>query len=225
MFKQPVIYHDPADYFIIDFRGFDIQSERSDIVVVVEAYKLYLNKTILSFASPVFHKMFQSEFKEKNQDTISLPGKKCEDFIAFLLCIYPNTMDDVRADNVEMVLPLADEYQVLQLKKKCETFLMEKELGQSYKRLVHSIVLAEKYNLEKLLEEATDIASRKMLSELKKEAEFATISTSTQNKLMLKRIDAIEMAGCRMKQRLKIDSSDYRNGSYFEFLKVFDGSK
>ncbi|XP_041365620.1 BTB and MATH domain-containing protein 36-like [Gigantopelta aegis] len=198
---------------ITDLRGFDVPSGKTDVVFIIEGRKLYLNKGILSFASPVFDKMFHGDFKEKSQEEISLPGKKCKDFIEFLLCIYPNTMEEISGDTAEVVLPLADEYQVQQLKNKCETFLIKQGLDDSWpmhiyiirsgERLVHSIVLAEKYGLDDMLEKAFALAADRKFSDLKNEAEFVTVSEKTKTELMLKRIDLLETSGLEISTQTK----------------------
>ena len=193
---------------VIDFRGFDNPSEKTDVVFVIEDHKLHLNKVILSFASPIFDKMLYGDFKEKSQTEINLPGKKCEDFIAFLLCIYPNTMEEVRSDNVEIILPLAVEYQVQQLINKCEPLLIKMGLDdrwisvgvgrRSGKRLVHSIVLAERYSLSTMFEQAVALAVNRRFSDLKNEPEFAAMSEKTKTEILLKRMHLLETSGLQV---------------------------
>ena len=48
----------------------------SDVVLVVEDQKFHVHRSFLAVWSPVFEKMFTSEFKEKNNDELPLPGKK-----------------------------------------------------------------------------------------------------------------------------------------------------
>ena len=48
----------------------------SDVVLVVEDQKFHVHRSFLAVWSPVFEKMFTTEFKEKNNDEIPLPGKK-----------------------------------------------------------------------------------------------------------------------------------------------------
>ena len=63
--------------------------EDSDLVLVVENQNLHVHSIILKMASPVFKAMLSGEFKEKNQQEISLPGKKADQFVDFLRQIYP----------------------------------------------------------------------------------------------------------------------------------------
>ncbi|KAJ8311377.1 hypothetical protein KUTeg_010732 [Tegillarca granosa] len=67
----------------------------TDLALVVEGKKLFVNKFVLAVASPVFKKMFTSKFKEKDTSEVELPGKKYKDVLEFLMCIYPNIMKSV----------------------------------------------------------------------------------------------------------------------------------
>ena len=62
----------------------------SDVILVVEDEKLHVHRSILALWSPVFEKMFSSEFKEKNKDEILLPGKKASEVKTLLLMMYPS---------------------------------------------------------------------------------------------------------------------------------------
>ena len=60
----------------------------SDAFFVVERTKFHVHRALLSLMSPVFKAMFSSDFREKVQREISLPGKKAEVFLSFLLIVY-----------------------------------------------------------------------------------------------------------------------------------------
>ena len=55
---------------------FSVPWKCSDVVLVVERQKFHVHRYTLAMWSPVFEKMFTSEFKEKNSCEIPLPGKK-----------------------------------------------------------------------------------------------------------------------------------------------------
>ncbi|XP_041365812.1 uncharacterized protein LOC121380868 [Gigantopelta aegis] len=195
----------------LDLRGFGVPT---DVVIIVEGHRLYLNKGILSSVSPVFDKMFHADFKEKSQDEISLPGKKCEDFISFLSCIYPSMMERVNKDNLERILPLADEYQVEQLMKRCDEFCVTWLTGtyfgggffnslnrfskskhySNHSHVVHMLVLSEKYNLKGTWQTAFALATKMIFSKLQMEKEFGEISSQTIMQLMRRRIVTLETA-------------------------------
>ncbi|KAK3100257.1 hypothetical protein FSP39_017029 [Pinctada imbricata] len=61
----------------------------TDVAIIVQTTILYVNKGVLCVASPVFHTMLTSEFKEKN-GVINLPEKKVEDVTLLMKMIYPS---------------------------------------------------------------------------------------------------------------------------------------
>lgn len=59
-----------------------------DVILEVEGIKLYVRKQVLADNSPVFKRMLESDFKEKHQKEIPLPGKRIKDFEEFLWTLY-----------------------------------------------------------------------------------------------------------------------------------------
>lgn len=60
---------------------------------MVEDKKLHVHRAVLALCSPVFEKMFTSEFQEKGKNEISLPGKKGNELIQLLQIIYPSVSE------------------------------------------------------------------------------------------------------------------------------------
>lgn len=54
-----------------------------NVILEVEGKQLYVCKKILAEHSPVFKLMFESDFKERRNVRIPLPGKKYKDFEMF----------------------------------------------------------------------------------------------------------------------------------------------
>lgn len=79
--------------------------------------------------SPVFMKMFSSEFKEKSMTEIPLPEKKASEFEE-LLIIYPAASEKgwktITNENCYFLYKLADEYQMDAIKQRCESFFVDK---------------------------------------------------------------------------------------------------
>ena len=63
----------------------------SDVVLVVEEERLHVHRAVFAIASPVFEKMFTSEFQEKDKKEIPLPGKSSTEVKELLSLIYPLT--------------------------------------------------------------------------------------------------------------------------------------
>ncbi|XP_041356605.1 uncharacterized protein LOC121373880 isoform X2 [Gigantopelta aegis] len=174
---------------------------KSDIVLIVEDKRMYVSKTILSLASPVFEDMFESDLKEIHDTEIPLPGKKYDDFLEFLLCFYPHSMKPVTFDNVDTVLPLADEFQVEYIKRKSEETLLRsvEEMALSDKELVHILLMADKYGLSKARAVAINNVVMCTHETLAKDDGFAVLRATLkvdilleQNSKLLKEINSLQ---------------------------------
>ena len=157
-------------------------SSKSDVVLIVEDKRVYVSKTVLSLASPVFEAMFESDFKEKQNAEIPLPGKKYDDFIKFLLCFYPHSIKLITYNDVDALLPLADEYQVNYIQEKSEEILLyhlEKSILID-KTVVHILLLADKYALTKARAKAVEIAASRSYDKLTTVDEFTAISSQAK---------------------------------------------
>ncbi|XP_041368544.1 ARMADILLO BTB ARABIDOPSIS PROTEIN 1-like [Gigantopelta aegis] len=163
---------------------FSAPSATSDVILLVEDKPIHVNKAILSLASPVFAAMFELNFKEKHAEKIPLPGKKYEDFIEFLLCLYPNTVKDVDRENIDIVLPLADEYQVENIKRRSEAMILLllqiKYESLFAKDVVHFLFLSDKYSFKQALVEATNIATSHCCTDLFEIKEFNSVSSAVK---------------------------------------------
>ena len=129
---------------------FTAKTWKDDVAFVISDKKLYASRVVLALASPVFEAMFGSDFSEKYQGEIELPGKHFEHFHEFLRCLYPNVKKQITINNVFKVLPLADEYQVQIVKKKCEKFLQKYVMGNeiSTPKLLACLAQISIHNLE-----------------------------------------------------------------------------
>lgn len=97
----------------------------SDLVLLVEERKLHVHKAILAISSPVFETMMSSNFKEKNAKEIPLPGKKVEEIEDLLRAIYPYCEHAISRQNCCSLLELSSEYQMDELKKRSEKFVLD----------------------------------------------------------------------------------------------------
>ncbi|XP_041369709.1 BTB and MATH domain-containing protein 38-like [Gigantopelta aegis] len=183
-------------------------NEDSDVILVVEDRELHLSKAILSCASPVFRKMFTGDFREKAESKILLPGKSCEDFVAFIQCLYPNALNDVTYDNIEKILPLAQAYMVNSLKKKCDNFLFgklskfDKSSHDDNTACVYILMLADKFNLVEALKKAIELAIPRPYVQLKEESIFTELSDKTKVEILSKRNDFVENLGLKFSEAL-----------------------
>lgn len=141
---------------------FDFGGSHFDLDLIVEDTKFRVSKNVLSVASPVFDSMFHSDFKESGCSELQLPGKSAEIVHEFLRCIYPDTLSDITPKIALNILPLLEEYQVFQLKPRCESVLMgsiddKTSTVDIFKLLIESCI----YGLKNLRARCVELASRK----------------------------------------------------------------
>ncbi|XP_046365132.2 BTB and MATH domain-containing protein 38-like [Haliotis rufescens] len=141
----------------LDDSMFSTPSALTDVALVVDGKKLHVSKALLCLASPAFLKMFEGDFKDKTE--VPIADKKYADFVEFLLCVHPSTCKPVQRETLDVVLPLADEYEVESLKQRCEQFVLtrfllkdEQQNNPANEELVHFTYLADKYKLKTLLD-------------------------------------------------------------------------
>ena len=70
---------------------FTVERKCDDEVILLfdDGQKLFVSQYFLSIASPVFLKMFASDFKEKQTGSVKLKGKTYDDVLEFLLILHP----------------------------------------------------------------------------------------------------------------------------------------
>ncbi|KAK3586925.1 hypothetical protein CHS0354_008521 [Potamilus streckersoni] len=168
----------------------------TSITFVVEGDRvLHVSKEVLALMSPVFRRMFESDFRERDANTIPLPDKTYDDMVDFLSCLYPNILKPISDENVFSVLGLAEEYQVDLLREKCLTHLLNKCNGDeaSHKELVLLLLTSELYTLPSLYEAAFERVSKvQQCCELNEIPEFFSLSSDTRNKLLYRKSLALE---------------------------------
>lgn len=135
----------------------------SDLVLLVEERKLHVHKALLAISSPVFETMMSSNFKEKNAKEIPLPGKKVEEIEDLLRAIYPYCEHAISRQNCCSLLELSSEYQMDELKKRCEKFVLD-----TYKPITNTTRHQHSSTSKALREEALQfviVSQRHQLSE------------------------------------------------------------
>ena len=151
----------------------------SDVVLVVEDKKLHVHRPVLALCSPVFEKMFTSEFQEKGKNEISLPGKKADELIQLLQIIYPSVSekptDQIKEENCRFLLQLADEYQMDAIVRRCEDYIVT-TLKRTRKGIIEELIFAQTYNLQKLKRTSIELAKDLSLQELKRNKLYGKIN-------------------------------------------------
>ncbi len=71
-----------------NYGDFSAPWNMSDLVLKVENENLHVHRCMLSLWSPVFNRMFTGDFREKDADVITLPGKNVKEIREMLEVIY-----------------------------------------------------------------------------------------------------------------------------------------
>ena len=163
---------------------FSVPWKCSDVVLVVERQKFHVHRYTLAMWSPVFEKMFTSELKEKNSCEIPLPGKKASEIKELLLIIYPTksgkAWKTVTNENCYFLLKLADEYQMEDVRKKCEDVLVNLVSKKPGNTFLADLTLAQTYKLDKLLGTIVNRARQLRLCDFKSHVPLIALQTILQ---------------------------------------------
>ena len=161
----------------------------SDAVLVVEDKKFHVHRGTLSMWSPVFEKMFSSDFKEKSASEIPLPGKVASEIKDLLLVIYP-TSKPIGENNCYFLLSLAREYQMEQLTERCEKYLLLRE--KTPHQAIDFLVLANEFNMEDLCKQCVEIAKHMSITEVRRHDKYVLIAPEDGRQLAERRVELLE---------------------------------
>ncbi|KAK2172283.1 hypothetical protein NP493_975g04077 [Ridgeia piscesae] len=167
------------------YPDFTVVDEMASVTLVIEGHRLYVHREVLAAWSPVFRAMFVQDFKEKSMAEIELPGKKVEDFVQLLHCIYP-PIQEITDSNVFHLLPLTEEYQISEVKKRCEEYLLTRPGSMEL------LITAQTYGLMSVLEKCIEFARKKTLPELQKDAFFKSIHPENVIQILMMRCGDLE---------------------------------
>jgi len=137
----------------IDF--FNESDSHRTLALEVEDRKFWVPRDTLAMFSPVFKAMLYGDFVEANKDVIRLPDKKASDILELLLCLMPTPhLKEIDDKNLELLIGLANEYQIEYMQKRCETVFIKKmadyETGD--KGMLRLLLLASDHKMRKFLE-------------------------------------------------------------------------
>lgn len=157
----------------------------SDLVLVVEEERFHVHRAVLALWSPVFEKMFTSEFQEKSKNEVPLPDKKASEIKEMLLLIYPSlTERALTEENCYFLVKLAHEYQMDAIVSKCEDFMVDKVNVKPKESILADLVFAQTYKLEKLKLASVTQARCLSLDELKQDEMFDQIQEDNLKDIM-----------------------------------------
>lgn len=171
--------------------------EQSDVVLLVEGQHFHVHRVILAMSSPVFSRMFSSDFKEKDGDEIPLPEKKAAEIREMLMAIYPRFCKPVNEASLHTLLPLAQEYQMTVLSQRCEDYLLrsavrEDQIGP----ILETLIVAQNYTLERLIAECVNKTQKLALEEVQGHELYEQVEPLSQRKM-------IELQMTNMEKKLR----------------------
>ena len=165
----------------------------SDVVLVVEEQRFHVHRSTLAFWSPVFERMFTSDFKEKNSEEIPLPGKKASEVKELLQIMYPSLEEKViTRNNCYFLLDLAREYQIASITRKCEDFLVSAVETRRENDVLAVLIVGQNYELQTLINSCVREARRLSLQELKYHSKRGEIKTDYYVKITEGIIERLE---------------------------------
>ena len=94
----------------------------TDALIKVEHQNFPIHRAIMSACSPYFRALFTNELFNTNRREVVIPGVSAAIMSTIVDYAYTRHVD-INADNVEMLLPAADQFHVVGIVKKCCDFL------------------------------------------------------------------------------------------------------
>lgn len=189
-----------ATYICKDFTKPD---DFSDVELVIEGTTLYVHRQYLAEWSPVWRQIFMSnQFNGEKIISMHLPGKRLQQFIELLNCIY-SSQKPISDANVDFLLEMAEEYRMEHIKKKCEDFLISKD------KSLDLLVLAEKYHLKKLHKQCIEFVKMKNVEEIERNPQSKNLAMKTLIQIYKAKINMLKDYANDMKNRESRLGRDY----------------
>ncbi|KAF1753396.1 hypothetical protein GCK72_019953 [Caenorhabditis remanei] len=157
-----------------------VSSFASDVVLVVDGYKMHVNKSFLSIHSDFFRSLFSNNFKEGSMTEISIEEVKYEEFSRLLAVISPNSVLPTD-ESVEGLLKLAEYFLMPAVINVVEQHL----LGASHFSFFQSLFTADKYKMDKLLDKCISLVTTlDHVKRVKAFPEYDNLNHITKSKIL-----------------------------------------
>ncbi|GBM76952.1 TD and POZ domain-containing protein 4 [Araneus ventricosus] len=163
----------------------------SDVSLRTDSESFPAHKCILSARSPVFKAMFGGHMKEKTSKCVEITDVDEDTLRELLSYIYTDSVGELEWRDAADLYRAADKYELLDLKRRCATFLKS---GLSKNSVCTVLVVAEMHHDRELREAAQDFVMRQG-------AEFFTSDTWRKFKKDHSNIyvEILEQIVCNMK--------------------------
>ncbi|GBL97574.1 Speckle-type POZ protein [Araneus ventricosus] len=100
------------------------------------------HKVVLSARSPVFKSMFETDMREKTNNSVEIEDLDATTVRQMLLFLYSDTLDNLDYESARSLYFAADKYQIVSLRHMCSNFLKENLL---YSNCCDVLLLADKH--------------------------------------------------------------------------------
>ncbi|XP_020899579.1 kelch-like protein 30 [Exaiptasia diaphana] len=175
-----------------DHQSFDFSSpwHFSDVVLIVEDTKFHVHKSTLSMWSPVFERMFTSEFAERTAEEIPLPGKHVNEVEVLLKLIYSyGKVQTVSDENYHFLLELAEEYQMEKVRAFCSEYL---SYNIQESNSIHYYKIADRFNLKDVMILCIEEARYRTSLIMEDDQEFEELRPEVKLEICIERIKELE---------------------------------
>ena len=198
---------------IVNPNDFSAPWKFSDVVLVVEDQKFHVHRFTLAYWSPVFEKMFLSDFKEKSNDKIPLPGKKASEIKHLLYMMYPSLeVKPFTKSNCYFLFELAREYQMESIAQKCEALMVSMVKQRTERDVLAMLIYGQKYQLKSLISTCIYEARRLTLKELKQHKRREEVEPDNYVKIaegIIQRLEEQQSEQCKVTLKKQIRSRVY----------------
>ncbi|KAK3104466.1 hypothetical protein FSP39_002609 [Pinctada imbricata] len=152
----------------------------TDLVLIVEGKRLYTSKTLLSMSSPVFARMLTSqEYKDKKE--VPLQGMQFDTAHELLYVLHPAYQRKITDQSAFSILAIAEEYQIWNLKQRCEETLLNSLNAEKTAKediLIRCLHASDEYKLFALWTKCLQLCAKPTLnlSSLQRCSEYENLS-------------------------------------------------
>lgn len=173
-----------------------------------------MTKSFLSYASPVFGRMFQSNFKESTDNIVNLNDRDYDHFLDMLLFLHPRVQKTVSAQRAIGIYELSHEYQIPTVMKAAEALILKQvgalcansscryssysediQLRQNQSILDHAyevLIFSKTYNNSKIYTRAVDRISVTPVTFIIKHRSYAELSDADRTNILLCRLKRVD---------------------------------
>ncbi|KAK3101315.1 hypothetical protein FSP39_002630 [Pinctada imbricata] len=105
------------------------EDQYTNVVLVVDGKKLFINRCILGYCSPYFQKLLDNAAKaaaadKKKKAEVKISDRTYPDMLELLSCLHPATQKEISEKSALRLLPMANDFGITTLKERCESILV-----------------------------------------------------------------------------------------------------